>query len=109
MIFIGRSLSHKLLAGLRMLALAQFCEVLGGDRSCKAKLPSQTALPFARDDASLRPIVLLLGGELLLVVALCLACGKWLRDGQHGSSLTSKIEAFFAVVVHSDRDRKSVV
>src|ERR1035441_7866345 len=97
-----RSLSHKLLSGLWMLALAEFCKVVGGDHPGKAELPGHAALPFARDDAALRPIVLLLGGELLLVVALCLACGKWLRDGQHGSSLTSKIEAFFAVVVHSD-------
>ena len=81
LIFIRRSLSHKLLAGLWMLALAEFRKVLGRDRPGKAELPGQPALPFARDDAALRPIVLLLRGELLLVVALRLACGKWLRDG----------------------------
>ena len=66
LIFIGGSLSDKLLAGLRMLALAESREVLGGDRSSKAELRSKPALPFACNHATLRPIVLLLGGELLL-------------------------------------------
>ena len=69
---------HKLLAGLWMLALAEFREVLGRDSSGKAELLGQSALPFARDDAALRPIVLLLRGELLLVVGLRLASGEWL-------------------------------
>ena len=81
LIFIRCSLPHELLAGLRVLALAEFCEVLGGDCPGKAELPCQTALPFARDDAALRPIVLFLGGEFLLVVGLRLASRKWLRDG----------------------------
>ena len=38
LVFIGRSLANKLLAGLRMLTLAEFREVLGGDRSGKAEL-----------------------------------------------------------------------
>ena len=76
LIFIGRSLPHKLLAGLWMLALAEFREVLGGDRPGKAELLGQSPLPFACDDAALRPIVLLLRGELLLVVGLRLACGE---------------------------------
>ena len=76
LIFIGRSLSHKLLAGLWMLALAEFREVLGRDGPGKAELLGQSPLPFARDDAALRPIVLLLRGELLLVVGLRLASGE---------------------------------
>src|ERR1019366_6752615 len=83
LIFIGRSLPHKLLSGLRMLALAEFCEVLGRDGPGEAELRGQSPLPFASDDALLRPIVLLLRSELLLVVGLCLACGEWFRNGQH--------------------------
>ena len=66
---------NKLLARLRMLALAEFREVFGGDGSGKAELRGQAALPFACDDAALRPIVLLLGSEFLLVVGLRLAGG----------------------------------
>src|SRR5208283_2110513 len=68
LIFIRRSLPHKLLAGLWMLPLAEFREVPGGDRPGKAKLPGQVALPFACDDAALRPVVLFFRSELLLVV-----------------------------------------
>src|SRR5271157_5965438 len=75
LIFIGRPLPNKLLAGLRVLTLAEFREVVGGDRPGKTKLRGQSALPLACDDAALRPIVLLLGGEFLLVVSLRLACG----------------------------------
>jgi hypothetical protein len=67
-----------------MLALAEFGEVLGGYGSGKAKLRGQTALPLACNHAALRPIVLLLGGELLLVIGLRLACGKWFGDSQRG-------------------------
>src|SRR5271166_222975 len=59
LIFIRRSLLHKLLAGLRMLALAEFRKVFGGDRPGEAELRGQSALPLACDDATLRPIVLL--------------------------------------------------
>ena len=76
LILIGRSLSHKLLAGLWMLALAEFRKFLGGNGLGKAELRDQSSLPFARDDAALRPIVLFLRGELRLVVGLRLACGE---------------------------------
>ena len=76
LIFIRRSLAHKLLAGLRMLALTEFREILGGNGPGKAELRGQAALPLACNDAALRPVVLLLGGEFLLVVGLGLACGK---------------------------------
>ena len=72
--FIGRSLPYKLLAGLWMLPLAEFREVLGGDGSGKAELPRQATLPFACDDPAFRPVVLLLRGKFFLVVGLCLAC-----------------------------------
>ena len=84
LIFIGRSLAHKLLARLWMLALAEFREVLSGDHPGQTELSGQSPLPFARDDAALRPIVLLLRGELLLVVGLCLASGERFGNGQHG-------------------------
>ena len=74
LIFIRRSLPNKLLVGLRMLTLAEFREVLCGDGSGKAELRGQAALPFACDDAALRPIVLLLRSEFLLVIGLRLAC-----------------------------------
>jgi hypothetical protein len=85
LIFIGRSLAHQLLSGLWMLSLAEFREVLGRDGPGKAELPGQSPLPFACYDAALRPIVLLLRGELLLVVGLCLAGGERLGNGKHGS------------------------
>ena len=78
LIFVRRSLSDKLLPGLWMLALAKFREVLGRYGSDEAKLPGEAALPLARNHAALRPIILLLRGELFLVVALRLACGEWL-------------------------------
>jgi len=53
LIFIGGALANKLLASGRMLALAEFCKVLGGDRSGKAELPGQPALPFACNDPAL--------------------------------------------------------
>src|SRR5208283_2171974 len=102
LIFIRRSLAHKLLSGLWMLALAEFRKVIGRDRPGEAELPGQSPLPFACDHAALRPVVLFLRGELLLVVALRLASGEWLRNGQHGSFLTPEIEALLAVVVHPD-------
>src|SRR5208282_1515285 len=68
-----------------MLALAEFRKVFGRDSPSKAELSGQSPLPFACDDAALRPIVLLLRCELLLVVGLCLASGERLGNGQHGS------------------------
>ena len=78
LIFIGRSLPHKLLPGLWMLALAEFGEVFGRDSSGKAELLGEAALPLPCDDSALRPIVLFLRGELHLVVGLRLARGEWL-------------------------------
>src|SRR5216684_8735053 len=51
LIYIRRSLPHQLLSGLWMLALAEFCEVLGRDSPGKAELSGQTPLPLPRDDA----------------------------------------------------------
>ena len=82
-----------------MLALAEPGKVLGGDRSGKAKLACQLALPLAGDDAALRPIVLFLGGEFLLVVVLRLARRKRLGDGQHGLDLRPKSEFLLALRV----------
>jgi hypothetical protein len=97
LVFIRRSLPDKLLSGLWMLALAEFCKVLGRDRPDKAELPGQMALPFARDDATLRPIILLLRSELLLVVGLRLACGKWFGDGQHDCLLHLVLGTFMRI------------
>jgi hypothetical protein len=97
LIFVRRSLPHKLVAGLWMLALAEFRKVLGRHRSGKAELPGQSALPFACYHAALRPIVLLLGGELLLVVGLRLARGKRLGNRQHFSNPRTKAEFTLAV------------
>ena len=67
---------HKLRSGLWMLALAEFREVLGRNCPGKSEAFRQSPLPFASDDALLRPLVLLLRSEFLLVVGLRLACGK---------------------------------
>jgi hypothetical protein len=66
------------LYGLWMLALTEFREVLGRDGPCESELLCQSPLPLAHNLATLRPICLLLGGELLLVVALRLAGREWL-------------------------------
>jgi hypothetical protein len=39
-------LPHQLLAGLRMLALAESCEVFGRHSPGEAELPRQSPLPF---------------------------------------------------------------
>jgi len=41
LIFIGRSLSYKLFAGLWMLALAEFCEVFGGYPMAEGKAANE--------------------------------------------------------------------
>jgi hypothetical protein len=56
-----------------VLPLAQSGKILSGDRAGKPEFLCQTALPFTRNFATLRPIVLLPGGEFLLVVTLRLA------------------------------------
>src|ERR1039458_8582928 len=84
LVFIGGALANKLLSGHWMLSLAQLGKVLGRDRSSKTELLSKPALPFARNHAAFGPIVLLLCGEFLRVVALRLPCGKRLGDGKHG-------------------------
>ena len=48
LVFVGRTLANKLLAGRRMLALAKPRKVLGGDRSGKAKLAKQAGLAIRR-------------------------------------------------------------
>ena len=78
LILMRRSLPYKLLGGLWMLALAEFREVFGRDGFGKAELLGEAALPLPCCDSALRPIVLLLRGEFLLVVALRLARGEWL-------------------------------
>jgi hypothetical protein len=80
LVFIGGALANELLAGHGMLSLAEFGKVLRRNRSGKTELRSKPALPFARNYAAFGPIVLLLGGEFLRVVALRLPCGKRLGD-----------------------------
>jgi hypothetical protein len=70
LVLIGGALTNQLLASRRMLALAQLGKVLGGDCSSKTELRSKAALPFAGNRALLRPVILFLRGEFLLVVAL---------------------------------------
>src|ERR1700674_1651401 len=53
LIFIRRSWSHKVVAGLWMLAGAESREALRIDLRGKAELVGQAALPFACDDAAL--------------------------------------------------------
>ena len=76
LVLVGRSLSNKLFACLRVLALAELRKILGGNRTGKTELRSQPALPLARDHAPLRPVVLLLRREFLLVIGLRLAGGQ---------------------------------
>ena len=76
LVFVGRSLANKLFACLRVLALAELRKILGRNRTGKAELCGETALPLARDHAALRPVILLLGREFLLVIGLRLAGGQ---------------------------------
>src|SRR5579864_7343569 len=46
LVFIRRSLPHKLLAGLWMLALTEFRKVIGRDRSARPEPPGQSPLPL---------------------------------------------------------------
>src|SRR5580700_7484197 len=80
-----------------MLALAEFRKILGRDHPGKAELAGQTALPFARDGAALRPIVLLLCSELLLVVGLRLASRERLGNGQHRSHYPRRLRLRWAL------------
>ena len=50
LIFVRRSLPHKLLARPWRLALAEFRELLGRSGPGKAELPGQSPLPFPCDD-----------------------------------------------------------
>jgi len=63
-------MTHQLLASDRVLAFAQTGKVLCVDRSGKAELLGQLALPLADDGAVLLPVVLLGRRELLGVVGL---------------------------------------
>src|SRR5580700_7851205 len=80
-----------------MLALAEFRKILGRDHPGKAELAGQTALPFARDGAALRPIVLLLCSEFLLVVGLRLASRERLGNGQHRSYYPRRLRLCWAL------------
>jgi hypothetical protein len=73
LILVGRPLADKLLASLRVLALAKLRKVLGGDRAGKPELRSEPALPLAGNYAALRPLILRFRSELFLMVVLCLA------------------------------------
>src|SRR5438477_11176054 len=90
LILVGRPLADKLLASLRVLALAKLGEVLGRDRAGEPKLRSEPALPLAGNYAALRPITLLFGGEFFLMIVLGLARRKWLGYSQHVSKLRSE-------------------
>jgi hypothetical protein len=76
LVFVRRSLANKLFACLRVLALAELGEILCRNRTGKPQRCCEPALPLAGNDSPLRPIILLLRCELLLVVALRLARGK---------------------------------
>jgi hypothetical protein len=61
---------------LRMLAIAQVCEVFCMNSTVKIPIFGKLTTPFAVCLSILAPVILLLGGELACVVGLCLFCGK---------------------------------
>ena len=67
----------------------------------KAELLDQSPLPFARDDAALRPIVLLLCSELILVVGLRLASRERLGNGQHRDYYPRRLRLCWALTFRS--------
>src|SRR5260370_41583247 len=73
LVLVRRSLSNKLFARFRVLSLTELSKILRRNCSAKAELCSKLPLPLASDHTALRPIVLLLGREFLLVIGLCLA------------------------------------
>src|SRR6185437_2640006 len=83
LVLIGRSLLHKLVAGVRLLTLADPGKVLLRNSPAQIECCSKSALPFARNFALLRPVVLLARREFLLVITLGLAGRKRLGNGQH--------------------------
>src|SRR5579883_36045 len=87
LVLIGGALPDKLFAGLRVLSLAEPREISLRDRTAQSEFCSQSALPLACNLAALRPVILFLRRELLLVVTLRLTGGKRLGDGQHGGLL----------------------
>ena len=87
LIFIRGSLTDELFARLWMLALAQAREIFCRNTFRKAELLSKLALPLPGNDTPLRPVILLLGGELYLVIVLRLASGERFGNRQHGGLL----------------------
>ena len=73
-VFIGSPLPYELLAGFRMLSLAQSSELTFGDRSGESHRSGQSPLPLANGSTLLAPVILLFGGELFGVVGLRLRC-----------------------------------
>jgi hypothetical protein len=68
---------------LRMLAIAQTCEVFCMNSTVEIPIFGKRTTPFAVYLSISAPVILLLGGELARVVGLRLFCGKSFRDSQH--------------------------
>jgi hypothetical protein len=73
----------ELCSVLRMLAIAQICEVFCMNSTMKIPIFGKLTTPFAVCLSILAPVILLLGGELARVVGLRLFCGKSFRDSKH--------------------------
>jgi hypothetical protein len=72
-ILLRLAMLHHRLVSLRMAAFAEAGEFFGGDGSAQTHPGRKLALPFTLHDAILLVVIRRLGGELQLVIRLCLA------------------------------------
>jgi hypothetical protein len=84
----------ELCSVIRMLAIAQVCEVFCMNSTMKIPIFGKLTTPFAVCLSILAPVVLLLGGKLARVVGLRLFRGKSFRDCQHRKDSYVRVAAF---------------
>src|ERR1700761_4360392 len=85
-VLLNDAVTHKLLAGSRLLAVREPCKVLLIHASGEPELIRQLAMPFSQGPVVLLPIILLGGRELFGVIRLRLRCRQRFRDSEHGQS-----------------------
>ncbi len=73
LVLLSGPVFHHLVAGFGVLAVSQTREMLGTNGTGEAHFRCELALPLARYRAVLFVVALSAGGELHLVIGLCLA------------------------------------
>src|SRR5689334_13622685 len=80
------SVPHQTLTGERVFAVGKMSKAFRLDLSAQTPFLCERAVPVAADRVLGAVIVLTGVGEVLLVIALCLAGTEWFRNGQHGAT-----------------------